>query len=309
MEPIERIKHCRNSEKLSLITRELIRKAEKNVMKINRCRGLIGTKLDINQKEFNLGEVQKDKDEFGVYNWNGFIPKDTKIVYGVDINPQFDSISHGGFYYYADDYSYIYEFIELMKKYKIYEFDEIIVAINDFIKLMFDDGFERRSKWELDKLFFKNDFQYFEPTKEHSIRNYYRKGSAECSELALIANNILSVLGIPVTYCLNEDHAFNIVYKLNEHNDYDGFILDYSHAVSLYNINLEYIGCLPFFRKIEGGEKEIFEMLHNGKKLHFYNYDAIRFNSVFELDRNEERTYCVYYDPPEGKKKIIIKER
>ena len=90
-----------------------------------------------------------------------------------------------------------------------------------------------KDRMEMHKLLFKNEYQFFEPQREHSIKDFYKTGSARCTEYAVIANNLLSVLKIPISYFMDKDHAYNVLFVEKEEDIYDSYILDYSFCVTM----------------------------------------------------------------------------
>lgn len=255
MEVVDRIKNCKDDEQLYWLTKRLIKEAVQRSKGVNRYKGLIGTKSEINRKELDFDPNVKERVSFSVPFWSGYIPLNTKIVYGISCGKGFTFDSNCGYYYYVDDDSYVYDFIKLIKEWEVEDTFDILTLINGFSRHLFEKYVNPQSRMQMHKLLLKEDYVFYEPIKEHSIKDFYHNGSAQCTEYALIANNLLNVLEIPTYYCLDKSHAFNVFFIENE-EDYDGYLLDYSDAIFVYNEKNEYVERYPFYEKIETGKKK-----------------------------------------------------
>ena len=336
MEVIERIHNCKDNEQLYWLTRKLIKEAMNRAKGANKYRGLIGTKSEINRKECDFNPEHKERISYSVPFWSGYIPLKTKIVYGLAYGKAFNFDSNCGYYYYVDDDSYIYDFIKLIKEWEIEDTFDIITLINGFTKRLFEKLVDPQRRMQMHKLLLKEDYVFFEPIKEHSIKDFYYNGSAQCTEYALIANNLLNVLGIPTYYCLDKTHAFNVMFLENEKDDYDGYLLDYSESIPVYNVKNEYVGKYPFYEKIETEKKKVLyinnedyieikydktqkeieeeenffeDFVNNGKRIKTHDFFAIIINNrMFKAPTSDRREYGVECNNVEDKK-ILVKRK
>ena len=333
MEVIDRIKNCKNDEELYYLTKKLIKEAMKEVKGVNRYRGLIGTKSEINQKEIDFDPNQNERISFSVPFWDGYIPLGTKIVYGIACGKGFTFDSNCGYYYYVDDDSYVYDFIKSIKDWEIDDPFDLISIINGYVRKLFENYFNPVKRMDMHKLLLEKDFHFFEPIKEHSIKDFYGNGSAQCTEYALVASNLLSVMGFPVYYCMDTSHAFNVFFNLNEEDEYDGYILDYSDSIDVYDELGNYIGRYPYFEKIKTKEKkyiilndesivevdvpneeekdeDFFEdFVNNGKRVRLNDMFAVRINGhLYKAIKNNDRDYGVECNKVEDKK-VLTKKR
>lgn len=293
MEVVEKIKKCKDDEQLYWLTKKLIKEATKESKELNGYRGLIGTKSEINRKECDFDPNKKERYSFSVPFWDGYIPLGTKIVYGIACGKQFTFDSNCGYYYYVDDDSYVYDFIKYVKDWDIEDIFDLVSLINGFSRKLFDNYFEPKNRVQMHKLLLKEDYVFYEPIKEHSIKDFYGTGSAQCTEYALIASNLLSIFKIPVFYCMDTTHAFNVVFDETEENDYEGYILDYSHCAFAYDELSKYVGRYPFYEKIDTKERK-FIILPNDE------YKEVQFEKSEEQIQKEEHFYEEFVN--EGKR-------
>ena len=189
---------------------------------------------------------------------------------------------------------------------------------------------------QMHKLLLKKDYQFFEPSKEHSIKDFYGNGSAQCTEYALVASNLLSVLGIPSYYCLDTTHAFNMFFIKNEEDEYDGYLLDFSNSIYVYDAQNNYVGRYPFYEKVETKEKRYIilengdckeiefektkeqieeeekfyeEFVNNGKRIVTNDFFAVILNDhMFKATTDKKRDYGVECNKVEDKK-VLVKRK
>ena len=142
----------------------------------------------------------------------------------------------------------------------------------------------------------------------NSIKDFYGNGSAQCTEYALIANNLLSLFDVQVLYMNDKNHAYNILINYEDDGKtYESYILDYSYCVSVVNEKNICIGRFPFFKKIENGTKEyINKVVNYGERIHIEDFFILSINGrMFECTTGKERDYGLEYDPIEEKKLVL----
>lgn len=307
MEVIDRIKRCKNDEQLYWLTKKLIKDAINESKSDNPYKGLIGARLDVNPTNYNLTN-EKDCDViYSVDIWNGYIPKGTKIVYGTIYNKYNYLFSCGGYYYYVDDETYVYDFIKYIKDMNIEDEFDLVSIVNEYTKKIFNNNLNGINRQNLHKLLFKDNYLQYHPIKEHSIKDFYHTGSAQCTEYAAVANNLFSVLGIPISYFNDKKHAFNVLFHQTDDDKYDSYILDFSDCTFIYNEKLECVGRFPFFKKIENGDNEfINSVVNKGQRIKIDDYNILFINgSMFECKTGKVRDYGVEHDAIEEKKLIL----
>jgi hypothetical protein len=293
MEVIDRINECETDEQLECLARELIKEAIDEVEGMNTYQGLIGLKSEVNKKNVNFDFENSKRYSYSVPFWDGYVPLGTKIVYGNATDKTFNYDCNCGFYYYVDDESYIYDFVKYIKKYKIEDCFDLVSIINNYCIKLFENHFKRKDRMIMNRLLLKNNNEFFDPIKEHSIKDFYGNDSAKCTEYALIASNLLSVFKVPAYYCMDNTHAYNVFFDETEDEFYEGYILDYSNCVWIYDIQFNTAKRFPFFSKIKIKEKK-YILLPN---------DEVK--EIEEDDENKEEEFNqFYYDFVNGGKRI-----
>lgn len=305
---MDRIHNCKNDEELYYLTKKLIKEALKETRHNNKYYGLLGDKIEINPTEYDIIEkkIKKYRTIFSINIWNGYIPKNTKIVYGIILNNLNRGYSSGGYYYYLDDEKYVYDFVKYIKQFNVEDELDVISVVNDFFIEYFARMIEPKKRSEMHNLILKNENIYFKPTREHSIKDFYHNGSAQCTEYATITNNLFSILKIPVSCFFDSGHAYNVMFIEND-EEFDSYVLDYSDCVSIYDEKLECIGRFPFFKKIENGNKEfINKVVNENEKIELEDYNMLKINNrYYETKLGKNRIYGVGCDKIEEKKLII----
>ena len=339
MEVIDRIRNCKDDEQLYFLTKKLIKEAMAEVKHVNKCYGLIGTKSELNRKEVDFDINKTQRYSFTVPHWCGYIPLKTKVVYGIAMGKKINYDCNCGCYYYVDDDSYVYDFIKQIKDYDVEDCFDVISIINGFSRNLFENIFFPIERTKIHTALFESDYRYLEPVKEHSIKDFYGTGSARCTEYALIANNLLSVLKIPAYYCMDKEHAFNIFFtkKDDNKNEYEGYVLDFSEAVRVYNLQFRYVGLYPFMEKIatsenkyiilpngdihiidvpktleeEEKESRFYEELMNGeRRVQFDDTFIIIINGhLYKVPKDNKRDYGIDITPEKDNKKLILSRK
>ena len=125
----------------------------------------------------------------------GFIPLNTRIRYS----------NHGVESYSMKTTDFIFEFIKLIKKYNLVSKWQIIRYLEHYINSYF--GLPGRDNRE--KIFYdtalnstSTDDELFEALEKNEIGMLKNKQSAQCTERSAVAEQILSVLGFEIFYCI-----------------------------------------------------------------------------------------------------------
>jgi len=236
--------------------------------------------------------------------YNEFIPKGTKIIYGLTFD-QDRIISNEGHFYYVDDDSYIEEFCRFIQDKEIENEYELFDYLEEYIKDKFG-SISLISRDEMHRIIYKSmDRDVFEPTKKRSLSEFYKKGNAMCSEYSLIAHNILTFFGFDTCFIIGreqtgdsrgEGHAYNFVsFVEDESQEPRNLLIDFSLPVPVYNFNFEELGRTPYIVKLEDFDENFltgFLKLEIPIEFADYCYQIIGENmSRLEFDRN--RSYSI----------------
>lgn len=314
MDIISEIKKCKNDEELKELASAAIKCCTEEAKKYNK-HDYIGPDLDVNPRDYHLGEPNFNGETFFevLPYWDGYIPLGTKVVYGGFYDRKLKVSSNKGYYYYVDDDSYVYEFFKYIKEKgtEVKDDFDLVWLVHGFEKKLLNKNVNPKSRYEVGKLLYQSDDLLFRPTKEHSIKDFYHNGSSMCSEISLIAENLLSIFGLNVLYLINKNHAFNVfAYDNKETQKQEIYILDYSSPVNCYDFKFNLLGTSPFIGELENEDCSVVDkMLRDGKKFTFNNYFLQDINGVLYIIRtNEERTYCSDFSS-EPSKSLILKKK
>ena len=199
--------------------------------------------------------------------FKGFIPLKTRIKYG-NINME----DYG-----MESTDFIYEFAHFIKKYNIKNKASLIHNLEYFVNSYF--GFP--GKIDRETIFndiawqtTNTDDEYFEALKNNKIGDLKGKGAAQCTERSALVQQILSIFGVEVYYCMGcvdlgdrqEAHCFNIVKRKNDYA-----LLDYSLPITSFNQDNSVKAYYPFVGTLTN--EEFLDFVNNGtiKTFDFYN--------------------------------------
>ncbi len=296
MDIIDRIKKCKNDEQIKALADKYIKKKTREAKECNEDTSVIGFDVEINPYCGILDDNHSHVNQY-LDGWVNYIPKDTKIVYGGYYYNLYDymHIFTGGLYYYVDDESYVYEFFKYIKDLKIeYDYD-VFVAVHDFINKKFGEPESDARRHEMFQLILKEDgLNYYRPIKEHSIKDFYGTNSAMCSERAVIAENLLSLLDFDIIFFHDDNHAFNFIIKnYDDEEQFELYVLDFSMTVPCYDINHNYIKNEPYYMKVENMDNEAFcEFLNGSEPIEVPNYlNYYIGDEVKPVQLTDNRTY------------------
>lgn len=132
-------------------------------------------------------------------NYMGYIPYGTRIVYGIATDKEGLVKTNLGRYYYIDDDDYIFGFCKSIRDKEITDiymlFDLIFNYIQDYFGII-----EQIDRDKMTNLILKKEYHFFDPIYENRLSMFKKKGNAQCSEIALAAQNILSFFAIESNY-------------------------------------------------------------------------------------------------------------
>lgn len=249
MDLLSRILGCKTDEEVDIIIKEEIEKIQNSTKPIKQ-----------------LGFLDYGK---SINCYKGFIPLKTRIKYS---NMNLET-------YGMESTDYFYEFAHFLRKYNINNRGALVHNLEYFINQYF--GFPGKSNRET--IFNENawnstttDEEYFIALENNKIGDLKGKGAAECTERAALAEQLLSLFGTEVYYCIGcvglensqEGHCFNIAKRKNDYA-----LLDYSIPVKVYNKEGALVAYYPFVGKLT--EEEFLEFVNDGVLKCFDNYKYI----------------------------------
>ena len=308
MDILQQIKTCTNDEELKELATEAIEYFTNLAHKENKDSSFIGSALDINPLNYHIDELDFVGEKYcdAVNVWNGYIPKGMKIVYGRFYEETLKVSTNRGCYYYVDDDSYIYEFYKYIKNEDINDEYDIIVAAFEFTEKYFNKGFEPLDRESIHKMIYKDNVRLFRPVKEHGFSDFKGNGSAMCTERALMAENLLSVMGLEVIYMFDLGHSYNI-YVYHKGEETEIYVLDFSNWVECYNEKFKLVGKTPYMGIIENCNNEMINRVVNeGERLELQDYILYRINgSIYEIPLKQKRSYGTDFALEEEKKLVL----
>lgn len=267
MDLLSRLLECKNDEEADKLVKEEIDKMQNSVQPIEQLGFL------------DYGKI--------VSCYKGFIPLNTRIKYArINIET-----------YGMESTDFFYEFAHFIRKYGINNKANLICSMEYFINQYF--GFP--GKCDRKTIFNYNasnstttDKEYFEALDKNRIGDLKGKGAAECTERGALAQQLLSLFGTEVYYCIGyvdlgdrqEGHCFNIIKRKNDYA-----LLDYSVPVNVYNTDGSLKAYYPFVGQLS--EEEFLEFVNNGVLKKFGNYQYIG-NEKQSIDSS--RNYIVGSD-------------
>ena len=192
---------------------------------------------------------------------------------------------------------YFYDFAKYIKHNNITTTADLVKFVENFINYYFGkpNGIDNRDNYfnnlTLDT---KTDEEYFDAINNFSIGDLKGKNLAMCTERSAIAQNLLSLFGLEVYYCMGcvehngeqEPHCFNIARGREKY-----ILLDYSLPVSIYKNNVAY-DYVPFQAHIELDELE--DVLENGLNKNYDGYEFINIaDRIKKIPNDDYRIYQV----------------
>ena len=295
---------------IKLIINHYIKKALKDSNYMNELTDTIGFHSEIN-KVFPIITDLNDDVELTISNqslWFGFIPKDIKIVYFFEIIN--NTCANQGYYYYLNDYNYLYDFANYIKNKKIINDISFLAYVHKFVYKYFSTFNKYIDRESLHHLILDSNEKFYKPIKEHNITDFKNRGAAMCSEYSALVQNILSVFGYQTTYIhgeIDKDnekqccHAFNLAVIDNMYS-----IIDSSIPIECFDIHnnsktFPFIFCLNDF-----DDDDLEDFLLGNKELLLEDMDVYEDNNdYYTFGNNKQRVYrtdntifdeCAYRD-------------
>lgn len=270
MDLLEKINNCTEEELTSIIDEAL-----KNV-------------IEKSEKKERLGFVDGGLATSKIPSHKGFISPDSRIKYS--------NFSMNMYSMKTTDY--IYDFAKYVKKNKISNKGTLVKFVENFINEYFgiSNGIDMRDTY-FDQIAFQTtttDDEYFQKLENLEIGDLKGKNIAMCTERAALAQNLLSLFGFDIYYCMGcvnndgkeESHCFNIARAKDSFK-----LLDYSMPVPIFE-NGRAIDYAPFQGSIELEELE--NVLVNGINKDFPTYEYVKtLEGIKKVPTGKVRTYNV----------------
>lgn len=263
------INNC-TEEKLNLIIDKALEEIIKNSEKSKRL-------------GFKDGGLAIDK----IPAHKGFISLDSRVRY-----------SNGSIYTYSmKTKDYFYEFAKFIKNNNVKTMNHLVKVVENFINYYFGEptGKDVRDRYfDGFVLQTKTDEEMFNTIERFSLGDMKGKNIAMCTERAAIAQNLLSLFGLEIYYCMGcikhdnkeEPHCFNIARGRDKY-----ILLDYSMPVSVVKDNTVY-DYAPFQGHIELDELE--DVLLNDHNKNYEEYEYVNTDSKLKKTLNgNNRAYQV----------------
>ena len=291
---INDIKNTKNDEEIKEIIDEIILECLEALEEIDidtKVLNTLGVESEINNNRCYINQYDVNDDEFNIQSiWTGFIPNNTKIIYGVYIDKNRD-VSNKGQYYYLDDNSYLYEFSKYIKDKEIETEEDFISYVYDFLEEYLGNFINPKERQDIHKLLYKNDDYYFKPTKEHSNKDFVGTGGAMCTEYSTLAQNIFTIYGFDMMYMMDDKHAYNLISIRDKVH-----ILDLSMNVVVLDLDGNVIGDMPFLEEIEDFDSNYLNRVVYGKEKFIVNdyYDIYMNEKLFKVTVKDTREYGVW---------------
>lgn len=263
----------------------------------------IGYNLDYNPTYYPF--LDKEENSVGIdlrCFYNGYIPKNTKMVYKVKIESNMVS-SNDGSYYYIDDDSYILEFCKYIKDIEVENEFNLFFLILNFLNKYFGN-FNNVDRDTMFKMILKNESTYYDPINEHSIKKFKNSGNAMCSEYAVFAQNILSIFGFDSSIIIGqtikndeeECHAFNLVSYVEKDTGKEVFqLVDFSFSTGVLNVNFKKVIDAPYIIDLDDfDEEKIEDFMANEYKIEYMDYIYMLMNDdLMRLATGDIRQYYI----------------
>lgn len=293
-----------SDDELKEIISERIEQLEIESKEINKC-DFFGFNISSNFENHHIASKTLSFDMKCMYD--GYVPKDTKVTYGVTID-RLGSISNNGMYYRVDDDSYIYDFCQYIKHIDVVNTEDFFEYVLLFLMKYFGIfNLNDRDRDDMFKLIMKDEKTCHEAIREHKLSDFKGKGNALCSEYSIMANNILNVFGIyscvlfgqlEMTGKGKEGHAFNLVsFKDENTGEMVNALVDFSNGVNVYDFSYNKIGVSPYILYFDSIEDTVNRFVCNGEHLTCKEYDyMVLGNSLLQMFIDKTRDYSPYDD-------------
>lgn len=260
----------------------------------------IGFQIDYNPSNYRLSDLGNSYDYGILCAYRGYIPKNTKITYGITNNVTNGLVHNDGCYYYLDDDSYILDFCKFIRKADVLDeydfFDYLLLFMEKYFGYI-----EDINRNDMFKLIYKENGLLYDPIHDHKFSDFKKKGNALCSEYAVFAQNVLSLFGFDMYMILgaqrktgttDNSHAFNLVTFEDKKTN---LLIDFCNSSIVFNIGLEKLCRSPFIGYIDCiDESFIDELVNSDTHLVFDDCNYMLFSdNIFKVGNGKVRDYYI----------------
>ena len=271
----------------------------------NSC-NTIGYKLDYNFSKVNIlhkdGRVPIEEN----CCYMGYIPKGVNVVFGCTVAEN-GMAANSGMYYTVDTDSYIYDFCKYIKNIDVINERDLFEYVLLFIKDYFGT-ISNNNRIEMFRLISKLDGTYYKPVSEHKFSDFKGKGNAMCTEYAITANNILSILGFDSYVVFGqekngesvpEDHAFNLVSYTDSNYKRVDLLIDFADYIHVFDERHKKIGDSPYVIYLNDFDLEfINDFFSDNLSIKENDYFLMTMgNQLFTVYIDKDRQYYVSSKP------------
>ena len=287
------INSCKSEQQLYKFIKYRLEKCIQMGEEANEGLKFIGDNVDINPNiPLDNSDGNYDVNVF----WDGFIPPDVRIVYGV----LYPLACNGGYYYYMDDFDYIIEFVKYIKGVKLNRESDLIAYVHQFLRNYYIKPLEENRREFVFALICNSNGWYYPPTKERSIGDFKGRSLARCTEFAATAQNIMSFMGLDTYYVHDKNHSYNVVSFKGE----KPAIVDYSKGVLCENLITKSRKVLPYIFDLEEDPNEfVGKISESDYRIECNEYAVyIEGNMYFQQKFKKTRSYGAGGITPQDKK-------
>ena len=310
MDFLDELQCIESDEELIELVKASINKLEV-ISKFRNRTDLFGFKVSFNPEDYHI--LDKNTEMYVNVGlrcvYDGYIPRGTKVCYGLSSNG-IGMIKNNGMYYIIDDDSYIYDFCRYIKDKNIMYEEDLFEYILHFAKKYFGT-INNRNREDMFQMILKNEKVYHDPIKEHKLSDFKGKGNAMCSEYSIMANNILNIFGIESCALIgqikreNEDsegHAFNIIRFYSRDGEKISALIDFASSVTVFDMDYNVLGDSPFVIYLDNAEDAIDGIINDDQAITSEEYDyMVVGSSMVQLFKKSTREYT-------GCSKLIMKK-
>lgn len=284
---------------------------------------VLGEDIGINPTPISLTDFSNTLNYEVPYRstYHKFIPIGSKIVYGLFHDEEAGIVLNNGCYYYMDDCSYINEFCEFIKDKDIKNEIDFIWIVFYFITEYFGNiMLDERTREEYHQPILKDEYSYLEPITSHMFSEFKGLGKARCTEVAVLAQNIIQFFGLNSSIIVGEikfsdeekfsPHSYNIVpINVDDSDETINLLVDLSCTILLHDFCSEHISKMPFIGNTGRTASEtISTLLDTENGLKFDNYACISFGkSILKMKHDIQRIYILKSGIIKEDKNILVK--
>ena len=310
MDILDEVKKLQDSDILEFVNMRI--NELENTQLNEKVSQIIGFLLDYNERAISLTDFAGKESFIDLVNkFDGYIPRDTLIVYQALYDVNRSVVSNGCGYYYIDDDSYIVDFCRYIKNKRVDDYYTLFNYVYKFCGQYF--GYlECIDRKQMLRHINENETSYFPLYFDNRFSMFKGKGNAQCSEIAVLTQNILAFLGVDVslilgTICSIDEsvaHAYNLVsFKDNLTKEDVSLVLDLARPSYVAELTSDSSSYIPYMGVLPQDKDKICEYLHTNLDEAIVLPDYIFLNTGNNIWQFESDTYRNYTINPMSNKK------